>query len=285
MMFPPTVPARSPIVPRRGRSRPPRGDRWPRRCGVLQSRPRENRHEQTASRPGGGPGQHGRLARPRVSQAGRLRAGRPVRALDRQPHRPAGGLGRRAALRRLRHGAGRAEAGRRLDQHLAEHARPFALRAIEAGAHVFIEKPLAETVEAAQAVVDAAVQHRKELVVGYILRVHPSWTKFIEIARTLGKPLVMRMNLNQQSVGPGVELAPQPDGEHDAAGRLRRPLRRRDVPDDASRPVRVHGIGAKLSRPGEGRQLRPAARRVRGRLGRLVRGRLGADDERGRRSS
>lgn len=38
-------------------------------------------------------------------------------------------------------------------------------------------------------------------MVGYILRVHPTWTKFIDIARTLGKPLVMRMNLNQQSYG------------------------------------------------------------------------------------
>ena len=38
-------------------------------------------------------------------------------------------------------------------------------------------------------------------MVGYILRVHPAWTKFIEVAQTLGKPLVMRMNLNQQSRG------------------------------------------------------------------------------------
>jgi predicted dehydrogenase len=32
--------------------------------------------------------------------------------------------------------------------------------------------------------------------------VHPAWIRFIELARTLGKPLVMRMNLNQQSHGP-----------------------------------------------------------------------------------
>jgi predicted dehydrogenase len=38
--------------------------------------------------------------------------------------------------------------------------------------------------------------------VGYILHVHPSWKKFTELAQTLGKPLVMRMNLNQQSSGP-----------------------------------------------------------------------------------
>ena len=40
----------------------------------------------------------------------------------------------------------------------------------------------------------------RKLVIGYI-RHHPSWIKFIEIARTLGTPHVFRMNLNQQSSG------------------------------------------------------------------------------------
>jgi len=77
----------------------------------------------------------------------------------------------------------------------------YAHAAIDAGCHVFCEKPLAETVEEAQGIVDAARAARRKLVIGYILRVHPAWMKFIEIARTLGKPLVMRMNLNQQSHG------------------------------------------------------------------------------------
>jgi predicted dehydrogenase len=77
----------------------------------------------------------------------------------------------------------------------------YARAAIEAGCHVFCEKPLAETVEEAQSIVDAARARNMKLVVGYILRVHPAWVRFIEIARTLGKPLVMRMNLNQQSHG------------------------------------------------------------------------------------
>jgi predicted dehydrogenase len=38
-------------------------------------------------------------------------------------------------------------------------------------------------------------------VVGYILRHHPAWQQFIQLAQGLGKPLVMRMNLNQQSSG------------------------------------------------------------------------------------
>lgn len=75
----------------------------------------------------------------------------------------------------------------------------YVRESLEAGAHVFVEKPIALTVEEAQELVDLAKAKRKKLVVGYILRVHPTWTKFVETAQTLGKPLVMRMNLNQQS--------------------------------------------------------------------------------------
>lgn len=72
---------------------------------------------------------------------------------------------------------------------------------LETNAHVFVEKPLALTVEEAQELVALSIAKNKKMVVGYILRVHPAWTKFVEVARTLGKPLVMRMNLNQQSSG------------------------------------------------------------------------------------
>lgn len=78
----------------------------------------------------------------------------------------------------------------------------YAIQALEAGAHVFVEKPLAETVEEAQAVVDAAEKANKKLLVGYILRHHPGWKQFVAESKKLGKPLVMRMNLNQQSTGP-----------------------------------------------------------------------------------
>ncbi len=77
----------------------------------------------------------------------------------------------------------------------------MAILALESGCHVFIEKPLADSVEGAERVVRAASKAGKKLVVGYILRHHPSWERFIEISHTLGKPLVMRMNLNQQSSG------------------------------------------------------------------------------------
>jgi predicted dehydrogenase len=124
---------------------------------------------------------------------------------------------------------------------------PFARAAIEAGCHVFCEKPLATTVAEAQAVVDAARAGRRKLVVGYILRVHPAWTRFIEIARTLGKPLVMRMNLNQQSHGPAWNwhrnlmdsMSPLVDcGVHyvDVMCQM-----------TGARPVRVSAIGARLT--------------------------------------
>lgn len=72
---------------------------------------------------------------------------------------------------------------------------------LEANCHVFVEKPLATTAEEAQTLVDLAQKTDRKLVIGYILRVHPAWKKFISLAHELGKPLVMRMNLNQQSSG------------------------------------------------------------------------------------
>jgi predicted dehydrogenase len=77
----------------------------------------------------------------------------------------------------------------------------IALKSLEAGCHIFIEKPLADTVNGSEKIIAAAKTSGKKVVVGYILRHHPSWERFIEEAQKLGKPLVMRMNLNQQSHG------------------------------------------------------------------------------------
>ena len=123
----------------------------------------------------------------------------------------------------------------------------YALKAFDAGCHVFMEKPIATNVSDAEKVVRKAKAKNRKLVIGYILRVHPSWTKFVEVARTLGKPLVMRMNLNQQSIGQAwnwhrnlmQNLTPLVDcGVHyvDVMCQMTQ-----------SRPVRVHGIGAHLS--------------------------------------
>jgi len=82
----------------------------------------------------------------------------------------------------------------------------YAVAAMEAGADVFVEKPLATTVADARRVVDVATKLRRKVVVGYILRHHPSWMRLIEEARALGGPYVFRLNLNQQSSGPTWEV-------------------------------------------------------------------------------
>eukprot|EP01037_Dinobryon_pediforme_P020157 gene20157-20707_t len=82
----------------------------------------------------------------------------------------------------------------------------LAVKALEAGAHVFVEKPLATTGTDARRVVEAARRTGRKLVIGYILRHHPSWIEFIRLARDLGPPFVMRMNLNQQSSGSAWEI-------------------------------------------------------------------------------
>ena len=50
---------------------------------------------------------------------------------------------------------------------------PFAKAALEAGCHVFTEKPLAESAEQCKELVKLARSKEKALVVGYILRQHP----------------------------------------------------------------------------------------------------------------
>ncbi|CAN5452486.1 Gfo/Idh/MocA family oxidoreductase [soil metagenome] len=123
----------------------------------------------------------------------------------------------------------------------------YAEAALDAGCHVFVEKPLAETVADAERVVAKARQTKRKLVIGYILRHHPSWSKFIEIAQTLGQPLVMRMNLNQQSSGDNWKthkhlmssISPIVDcGVHyvDVMCLMTR-----------SKPIRVSGIAARLT--------------------------------------
>ncbi|MGR3512092.1 MAG: Gfo/Idh/MocA family protein [Paracoccaceae bacterium] len=123
----------------------------------------------------------------------------------------------------------------------------YACQAMDAGAHVFVEKPLALTVAEAKRVVAKAVETDLKLVVGYILRHHPSWVRLIEEARGLGGPFVFRLNLNQQSSGAEWET-------HRALMETTSPIVDCGVHyvdvmcqiTDAA-PVRVHGMGLRLS--------------------------------------
>ncbi|MEW2917551.1 Gfo/Idh/MocA family oxidoreductase [Ruegeria sp. ANG10] len=123
----------------------------------------------------------------------------------------------------------------------------YACAAMEAGAHVFVEKPLATNVADARRVVEAATRLNRKLVVGYILRHHPSWMRLIAEARNLGGPYVFRLNLNQQSSGAEWET-------HKALMQTTSPIVDCGVHyvdvmcqiTDAQ-PVRVHGMGLRLS--------------------------------------
>ncbi|WP_187429736.1 scyllo-inositol 2-dehydrogenase (NAD(+)) [Roseobacter fucihabitans] len=123
----------------------------------------------------------------------------------------------------------------------------YAIAAMEAGADVFIEKPLATSVADAERVVETAQRLNRKLVVGYILRHHPSWQRLITEARALGGPYVFRMNLNQQSSGPAWET-------HKALMQTTSPLVDCGVHyvdvmcqiTDA-KPIRVSGMGLRLS--------------------------------------
>ncbi|MEX0343540.1 MAG: Gfo/Idh/MocA family protein [Rhizobiaceae bacterium] len=77
----------------------------------------------------------------------------------------------------------------------------YAISAMNTGAHVFLEKPMATAVGDAVRLVETARVTNRKLVIGYILRHHPSWITLIEEARALGGPYVFRLNLNQQSSG------------------------------------------------------------------------------------
>jgi len=123
----------------------------------------------------------------------------------------------------------------------------YALRAFAAGSHVFLEKPVAPTIEGCRRVIKASNDAKRKLVVGYILRHHPSWVKFIDVAGTLGKPLVIRMNLNRQSSGrmwerhKNLMISTSPivdSGVHyvDIMCQM-----------TGANPIRVSGIGARLS--------------------------------------
>ncbi len=123
----------------------------------------------------------------------------------------------------------------------------YAVAALRAGAHVFVEKPLATTAADAERVAAAARETGRKVVVGYILRHHPSWQRLIAEARALGGPYVFRLNLNQQSSGPTWEV-------HKALMRTTPPIVDCGVHyvdvmcqiTDAA-PVEVRGMGLRLS--------------------------------------
>ena len=139
----------------------------------------------------------------------------------------------------------------------------YAIKAINAGAHVFMEKPIATNIEDAEAVVTLARAEEQEAGA----RLHPSRPPVLDQVHRAGQDARQAAGDAAQpqpaEQRPGLDLAQEPDRLADPDRRLRRALRRRDVP--AHR--RQAGARARHRRQALGRrrqaQLRPPARHLR----------------------
>ena len=212
---------------------------------ILSLRPALGGLGSTAATRGGGDGgarcefwwsasANGRSPRQGLPQARRLRDRRPDEPDDpaSQPTCP-GELARLSALPGLRDGAARDAARRGLDQHLAQH--PCRLRAPGDGRRLPRLHGEADRDHLRGRRTRRRQGPGEEPQAGARLhpaRHHPSWAKLVEVGRTLGKPLGDAHEPQPAVLGPGLELAQEPDGEPDPDRRLRRALRRHHVPAD-----------------------------------------------------
>lgn len=76
----------------------------------------------------------------------------------------------------------------------SSHAE-IAVNSMEAGKHVFCEKPMAATLVQAERMIADARKTGKKMLFGYVLRYNDSYRKIAEMIRQgkIGKPIIMRM--------------------------------------------------------------------------------------------
>ena len=196
---------------------------------------------------------------------------------------PAGAARRRAArFTSFDDALARARTGRRLDQHAARHPRRLRHQG-DGGGRARVRREAdrrdgGRRASASSTPPCAPGESSSSATSSAIIRRGSASSRS---RGTLGTPLVFRMNLNQQSSGAQWErtsaccsrFSPIVDcGVHyvDVWCQI-----------TPAKPVaRARGRGASHRRSARDVQLRPSARHLRRRLGRLVRGRLGPDDER-----
>ncbi|MBL4618128.1 MAG: Gfo/Idh/MocA family oxidoreductase [Robiginitomaculum sp.] len=66
----------------------------------------------------------------------------------------------------------------------AELHKTLAIQGIEAGKHVFVEKPLALTVPDGEAMAASSVKHGRVLMVGHLLQYHPAFQKMLQLVHS-----------------------------------------------------------------------------------------------------
>ncbi|MBL9176246.1 MAG: Gfo/Idh/MocA family oxidoreductase [Verrucomicrobiales bacterium] len=84
-----------------------------------------------------------------------------------------------------------------IESEVRRHA-PDALRALEAGKHVHIEKPPASSMAAFEDILNLAAQHRRVIQVGYMWRYNPGLNALLEAGRdgTFGEIFSVRATMN-----------------------------------------------------------------------------------------
>ena len=88
-----------------------------------------------------------------------------------------------------------------IDSHVA-----LSRTAIDNGAHLFLEKPVAESLAESEALFTYASDHDRKIVVGYVRKHDPLWKAFVEKSGQLGSPVVVRFVLDQPSAGDGWQV-------------------------------------------------------------------------------
>lgn len=77
----------------------------------------------------------------------------------------------------------------------------MAIQALEAGLHVYVEKPLAMSIEEANQMVDCANNSSGSLMVGHLLRYHPVFVKLLEIVKSGALGRIYEINSSRLSFG------------------------------------------------------------------------------------
>ena len=85
---------------------------------------------------------------------------------------------------------------------------PVAEAAMEAGLHVFTEKPLALSVAEGKSMVERAQATNRVLMVGYMKRYDPAYERLADAPRVDPEPVDRLRNRRAERLGQGIEVSP-----------------------------------------------------------------------------